>query len=121
MKVIEGNFNGKKGTIMAEAFTGDIMRIAGNKLKFPDDFDTIKLINKDEKRPSILLLLLLAITLIGIPIAILVALLWKDVTANVAFKLVKGEKFLASCNGNEWKVVQKYCGKGELKNALDSI
>lgn len=101
------------GTIVADVFKGDIMKISGELYKFPNDFDTIKLINKDERRPLGMIILLM-LTVIGIPIALILAIAWKKINASVGIKLKNGKKFIASCDASEWKVASKYVGSGSL-------
>lgn len=113
MKIIEGDFSGSTGRIVVDVFRGDVMQIAGQTYKFPTSFGTIKLINKDERRP-LGIILLLCCTIIGIPLAILLAIAWKKVTANIGFKLNNGKKFIATCDSGEWKIASKYVGTGSL-------
>jgi hypothetical protein len=114
VKVIEGDFFGVKGRAVADIFKGDILELKGvEPHKFNGDFEAIKLISKDEHRP-IFVIIILALTLIGIPFALLLALVWKQVSANVGFKTRGGAKFVANCDSYDWKVIRKYIGTGSL-------
>ena len=76
MKIIEGDFVGRKGSI-TYGFQGPIFEIRlgildTKKYKLPKDIETIKLLNKDEQRTvgQLIIIILLAITLIGLILAI---------------------------------------------------
>jgi hypothetical protein len=119
MKIIEGDFPiGKKGKIINTFFRGDILQIAGQTYKFPSSFLAIKLINKEESAsPSGCLIFLLLISVIGIPVAILLAVLRpKQFTANIGFQLNNGKKLVARCDSDEWEIVNKYVGIGSFNN-----
>lgn len=118
MKVIEGAFEGGRGRIVSDVFAGPVMQIAGKKLKLPQDFKTIKLISRDAQKPNFIIMLLLAVTIIGIPIAILYAVLKTTQTANIALELVSGERFIANCDNDDYKVISDFIGKGELEKVF---
>jgi|GEM_PF-5793350 len=123
MKILEGNYQGKEASIVRAVGRGPMLRIRANMLsvpafRIPSEFETLKLINKDESRTAgqFILILLLGITVIGLPIAILLFLFWKRVDFSVGMKTKTGEKFVAQGNAGEWKVLKKYIGIGELSS-----
>ena len=113
MNVIEGSFAGSTGKIIVDASKYHVMRITGQTYKLPASFESIKLFNKTQRRPLGSIFFLCS-TIVGIPLAILMAIFLKKVTANIGFKLNGGEMFIATCDNREWKIISKYIGAGSL-------
>lgn len=121
MKIIEGDFNGCGGRMINDVFKGPILEImtgfmTKKTIKIPSEISTIKLLHKDDKKNTgqNLLIIILALTLIGIPIAILLAILWKNVDFSVGIKTNEGHKFVLQGNSSDWTVIKKYIGLGSL-------
>lgn len=121
MKIIEGDYAGKKGRVIKAAFGGHIIEVRSGvigttKYKLLKDVETIKLLNKDESRTvgQYILILLLAFTLIGLILAIPLFFIWKKVDFTVGIKAKDGKKFVAQGNSKDWIVLKKYVGMGSL-------
>lgn len=84
--------------------------------KIPAEITTLKLLSKDERRTfgQLIILLLLAVTIIGIPVAILVFIMWKRVTFTIGVKTRDDKKFIAQGNAADWKAVKGFVGLGSL-------
>ena len=123
MLILEGDFQGKTGRVVNAAFKGPIIEISTGLLsstsfKLPDDIATLKLLNKDERRTfgQLLITLLLAVTLIGVPIAIFVFLIWKRIVFTVGVKTRSGTKFILQGDASDWKILKRFVGLGELES-----
>ncbi len=121
MKILEGDFAGSKGRVINAAFQGPLLEIHTGmlgtiKYKIPKDVETIKLLNKDEKRTvgQLLILIILALTLIGLILAIPLFVIWKRIDFTVGVKTKDGKKFTAQGNASDWKILKKYVGLGSL-------
>lgn len=124
MEIIEGDFKGRTGRIVRGVIAGAMFQIStglmqSTEYKIPADVVTIKLLSKDERRTfgQLLVLLLLAATLIGIPIAIFAFIIWKKVTFTIGVRTRDGKKFIAQGDSSDWKTVKGFVGLG----ALDSF
>lgn len=123
MKVIEGDFAGSQGRIVNAAFQGSVIEIrtgmvSTEKFKLPQDVDVFKLINKDEQRTvfQLLIILILAVTLIGLILAIPLFVIWKRITFTVGVRTKNGKKFVIQGDANDWKIAKKYVGLGTLNS-----
>jgi len=121
MKIIEGDFVGNKGRIINYAFQGAIFEIqsgviSATKYKIPKDIETIKLINKDEKRTvwQLIVLIILGITIIGLLLAIPLFVIWKRIDFTIGVKTKDGKKFIAQGDASDWNVVKKFVGLGSM-------
>ena len=121
MKIIEGDFVGNKGRIINAAFQGAIFEIqsgviSATKYKIPKDIETIKLINKDEKRTvwQLIVLIILGITIIGLLLAIPLFVIWKRIDFTIGVKTKDGKKFIAQGDASDWNVVKKFVGLGSM-------
>jgi hypothetical protein len=124
LKILEGDFAGSSASVIKAVGRGPMLRIhtgmmSNKSFRIPSEFTKLKLLNKDESRSAgqFLIIIILAFTLIGIPIAILLALFWKNVDFSIGLHTESGEKFVAQGNASEWKVLKKFVGVG----ALDSF
>ncbi len=121
MKIIEGDFAGNNGRVINAAFQGPMLEIrtgmvGTKKYKIPKDVETIKLLNKDEKRTvgQLLVIIILAVTLIGLILAIPLFIIWKRIDFTVGIKGKDGKKFVAQGDASDWKVLKKFVGLGSL-------
>lgn len=121
MEIIEGDFHGRTGRIVKGVMAGAMFQISTGLMqsveyKIPSDIATLKLLSKDERRTfgQLIILLLLAITIIGIPIAILAFIIWKRVTFTIGVRTKDGKKFIAKGDAADWKTVKGYVGLGSL-------
>ena len=121
MKIIEGDFVGNKGRIINYAFQGAIFEIHSGiisaiKYKIPKDIETIKLLNKDEKRTvgQLIVLIILGITIIGLLLAIPLFFIWKRIDFTIGVKTKDGKKFIAQGDASDWNVVKKFVGLGSM-------
>ena len=103
MNIIEGDYSGSKGRVINAAFQGPMLEIRSGmvgtkKYKLPKDVETVKLLSKDEKRTvgQLLILILLAVTLIGLILAIPLFIIWKRIDFTVGIKCKDGKKFGSS-------------------------
>lgn len=120
MKVIDGDWAGKNATAASNITGGTIITINVGLLKtekfnMPKDFDSIKLINKENGKTGSqkIVIILLAITMIGIPIAILLAWLWQGARFTVGMTTNDNVKFALKGEGGEWNHFKKHIGLGE--------
>ncbi len=121
MKIIEGDFVGNKGRIINAAFQGAIFEIQSGvisttKYKIPKDIETIKLLNKDEKRTAgqLIVLIILGITIIGLLLAIPLFVIWKRIDFTIGVKTKDGKKFVAQGDASDWSIVKKFVGLGSM-------
>tara|TARA_Y100001933_G_C18663753_1_gene423915 strand:- start:32 stop:406 length:375 start_codon:yes stop_codon:yes gene_type:complete len=121
MNIIEGDYSGSKGRVINAAFQGPMLEIRSGmvgtkKYKLPKDVETVKLLSKDEKRTvgQLLILILLAVTLIGLILAIPLFIIWKRIDFTVGIKCKDGKKFVAQGDAADWKVIKKFVGLGSL-------
>lgn len=124
MKIIEGDFAGGTGRIINAIFKGPVFEIKTGIMQsttysIPQDIETLKLLNKDEQRTigQLLIIVILAVTVIGLLLAIPLFILWKRVTFTIGVKTRDGKKFVAQGDGDDWKIAKKFIGLG----ALDSF
>lgn len=124
MEIIEGDFQGRRGRIVKGVLSGAMFQIStglmkSTEYKIPADIVTLKLLSKAESRTigQLIILLLLAITLIGLPIALLLFLVWKRVAFTIGVKTKDGKKFIAQGDAADWKTVKGFIGLG----AMDSF
>ncbi len=123
MKIIEGAFAGSKARLVKGVLGGRSIEVRTGALsaksyKLPDDLQALKLLNKDERRTGLqfVVILLLGITIVGLPIAALVWVFWKRIDFSVAVKMNDDSKFVAKGDAKDWKFLQDYIGIGELKS-----
>jgi len=121
MRIIEGDFSGKSGQIIKGVLSGAKFQIStglisSTEYKIPSEISTIKLLSKDERRTfaQLLVALLVGITIVGIPIAILIMIVWKKIDFTVGVKTKDGKKFIARGDTADWKTVKGYIGLGSL-------
>lgn len=121
MDIIEGDFQGRTGRIVKGVLAGPMFQISTGLMqsveyKIPADIATIKLLSKDERRTfgQLVVLVLLALTIIGFPVAILAFFLWKRVTFTIGVRTRDGKKFIAQGDASDWKTVKGYVGLGSL-------
>lgn len=112
MKVIKGEWSGKSARLTRSFLGGPILVVARQKFRLPGDFKTIKPLAVDDRRTTgqNLFLLVIALTVIGIPIAILLALLWRPVNATVGFRLNTGQEFIALMQKAEYTALKPFLG-----------
>jgi hypothetical protein len=123
MKIIEGDFSGSTGRIIDAVFEGPRLEIKtgmfeSKKYKLPNDIETIKLLNKDEQRTigQLIILIILAVTIIGLILAIPLFVIWKRIDFTIGVKTKDGKKFVAQGDANDWKVAKKFIGLGALES-----
>ena len=121
MRIIEGDYNGETAKVSKYMFQDPTIEIKtgvfrSKKFKVPQDFKTLKLLNKDEKRTvmQLLVLLILAITIIGLLLAIPLFVIWRDVSFTIGIETNDGTKFVAQGDSAEWKILQKFIGVGAI-------
>lgn len=113
MNIIEGDFQGRSGRIINAAFRGSVFEIytgmVGKKTyKVPADIETLKLLNKDEKRTArrTILLIILSLIVVGLIITIPLFIIWKKVDFAIGIKTKDGKKFITQGDASDWKVVK---------------
>lgn len=121
MKIIEGDYSGKKARVINAAFQGPVFQIwtgmiETKKYRIPQDIETVKLLNKDEKRTvvQLVILIILAVTIIGLVLAIPLFVIWKRIDFTFGVKTKDGKKFIAQGDASEWRILKKYVGLGSL-------
>ncbi|MDI3489920.1 MAG: hypothetical protein PWP11_1197 [Thauera sp.] len=110
MKVTQGSMAGSSAAVVADIFKGDLLKVSGRVYKLKQDVAQLKLISKDESRSgwTLLLIVLLAITIIGLILAIPLLMSYKKVQAIVAIKLTDGTAFVGMADKAEWATLSKY-------------
>lgn len=123
MRIIEGTFAGSNGRIVRSVLKGPVFEIKTGIMQsktyaIPKDIETFKLISKDEQRTlgQLIIILLLAITIIGLLLAIPLFILWKRITFTVGVKTRDGSKFIASGDASDWKIAKQYIGLGAIES-----
>jgi hypothetical protein len=121
MKVLDGINEGKKAIVYSSLLGGSTIQISASlfkveKYNMPKDFESIKLIHKENGKTTgqKLIIIILALTMIGIPLALLLAWLWQGATFTVGMTTKEGSKFALKGEGSEWTHFKKYIGKGEV-------
>lgn len=115
MKVIDGDYKGKTGRIVSAVFKGPVIQVAGQTYSLSKEMKRCKELSKSESRTftQLIIVVLLAITLIGLPIALLLFIMWKKIQFTVGVETTDGKKFIfESSDRNEYKLVSKYFGVG---------
>jgi hypothetical protein len=115
MRVIDGDYKGKTGRIVSAVFKGPVIQVAGETYSLNKDIRRCKELNKSENRTfmQLIVVVLLAITLIGLPIAILLFILWKKIQFTVGVQTTDGKKFVfESSDRSEYKLISKFYGVG---------
>lgn len=115
MKVIDGDFKGKTGRIVSAVFKGSVIQVSGQTYSLSKDLKRCKELSKSENRTfmQLIIVVLLAVTIIGLPIAILLFILWKNIQFTVGVETSDGKKFVfESSDRSEFKLISKYFGLG---------
>lgn len=116
MRVIDGEHTGKKGDIVKGFMGGTLIRVGGKKYNLEKHVVQFKQINISEQRTlgQVVVCLLLGITIIGLPIAILIMIFYKSVNWSAGVETQDGTRFVLQSNSRrEYKLAQKWLGKGE--------
>ncbi|TAA48533.1 hypothetical protein [Corallincola spongiicola] len=74
------------------------------RIRIPEDICHLSLISRDERRThrQMMMSLVLALTVMGIPLAIYLAIFQKQVTVAAEIKTLRGEQFVILADGDEW-------------------
>lgn len=115
MKVIDGVHRGQKGDIVKSFLGRTVMRVGGKKYRIDKDFTRFKEINRHERRSlgQLILCILLGITLIGIPLAIIVLIFMKEIQWSAGVETSDGKTFIFESNSrSEYNLAKKYFGIG---------
>ena len=108
-------YAGRSGKIVADILKGDIMKVSGKVFRFPEDFDTIKLISTEKRRAfGVGWTVLLLMTGIGVLVVMLAYIVGRRNISLVGFKLKDGSKLVAECSEAEWTLAKKYVGDSVL-------
>lgn len=119
MKVIEGEHLGSRARVRHHLLKGPTLQILGKKdYRLPKDVAVFKLMGKDESRTAgqVIVCLLLAVSIIGLPIALLLLLIWRNIAFTVAVKAKDGAKFVVQGDAADWKLAKKFVGIGVLED-----
>ncbi len=109
MKVTQGDFQGKRGRVYRSILGKPTVKIAGESLVLGRDFKTVKLLTKEERRGflTMVFILVLGVTLIGLIIAIPWFVVSKKVQATVGFETNDGKRFVAVTDKAEWAILSE--------------
>lgn len=110
MKVTQGDFQGKRGSVYRSILGKPTVKIAGQQLVLGKDFKTVKLLTREEKRGfwTMVIILALGITIIGLIIAIPWLIVSKQVQATVGFETNDGKRFVATADKAEWAILSQH-------------
>jgi len=116
MELIASSFGAQKASL-TKSFVGgkDIIKVGPKKFTLPDDIEKTKVTSEQNEMTGgrMLLIVLLAITLIGLILAIPLYFAGKKKRTTMAFKAKSGDTFTVAASSNsEWKILQKYSGIG---------
>lgn len=115
MRVIDGDFKGKSGRVVKDVFRGAVVQVGGETYSLKKDVKRCKELSRSEERTffQFVILLLLALTVVGIPIAILLFILWKRISFTAGIETNCGKKFIFQSNDRaEFKTVRQFFGMG---------
>lgn len=116
MELIASSFGAKKAALAKSFITGkDIIKVGSNKYTLPDDIEKTKITAQQNEMTGgrMLLIILLAITIIGLILAIPLYFAGKKKRMTMAFKAKSGDTFtVAATKNSEWEILQKYSGIG---------
>ncbi|WP_020560207.1 hypothetical protein [Thiofilum flexile] len=116
MKVIDGNYKGSQAVIITSRAHGTVLEIRARLLtehgfKLMNDIRSMRLVEKKEGYSffQYVLMIVLAITIVGLIIAIPMYLFGKGTTFKVEVKTKSGEEFIIQGDKKEeWKQIQPY-------------
>lgn len=110
VKVTQGDFQGKRGRVFRSMVGKPTVKVAGHALVLGRDFKTVKLLTKEERRGFLTMVIILAlgVTLIGLIIAIPWFIVSKKVQATVGFETNDGKRFVAVTDKAEWAIVSEH-------------
>jgi hypothetical protein len=116
MELIASSFDAKKVSL-TKSFMGnkDIIKVGKQKFKLPSDIDKSKITFEQNEMTGgrMFLIILLAITVIGLILAIPLYFMGKKKRVTMSFKTKTGETFtVLATNNSESKIIQKYSGIG---------
>ena len=117
MFVVDGEHKGKKGDIVRSVTGNIVIRVDGCKYAINKDLKRFKEINKTEQRTfgQLIICLLLALTVFGIPIAALILLVWKKITWSAGCETHDGLRFIIQSDSRkEYNLSKKYFGTGAV-------
>jgi hypothetical protein len=115
MQVIDGIHSGKKGDIVTGLTGGTLIRVDGKKYNIKKDLARFKQINKSEERTGgqLIICILLGLTVIGLPIAILLLFIWKKIQWSAGCQTKSGDTFVFESNSrSEYRLASKFFGIG---------
>lgn len=110
MKVTQGSLKGKKAYVIRDVFKGDVLQVAGKTYTLSKDVEEMHVLQKEESKSavSMILILLLGVTIIGLIIAIPMLIAHKKVLAVVGIKFKDGVAFVGTADKGEWQTLSKY-------------
>ena len=116
MDLIASSSGAKKASLAKSFFGGkDIIRVGDNKFTLPNDIENAKVTAPENELTAarMVLITLLAITLIGLILAIPLYIAGKKERMTMAFRAKSGDTFtLAVSDDSEWDILQQYTGIG---------
>ena len=115
MYVVDGAHKGEKGDIVRSVTGNIVIRVGRKKYAVNKDLKRFKEISKNEQRTfgQLIICILLALTIVGIPIAALILLVWKKISWTAGCETNDGEKFIIhSDSKKEYNLSKKYFGTG---------
>ena len=116
MEVITSSWGATRGSV-SQSFLGGktVIKAGGRKITFPDDVEKTKatMVQNEMTGVRMLLIVLLAITLIGLILAIPLYFAGKKKRISLAIKTKDGQTItVAASNNYETKLLQKYVDIG---------
>jgi len=119
VELLSANFEAR-GASLTKSFIGghDIIKVGVKKFNLPGDISKTKVTMEQNEMTGVraLLIILLAITIIGLLLAIPLYFSGKRKRMNMAFKAKTGEIFTIAVSSNkEWKILKRYAGLGEFE------
>lgn len=115
MKVIDGNFKGSQAVIVTSRTHGAVLELRARLLtergfKLMNDIRSMQLIEKTASHSffNYVIMVVLAISLVGLIVAIPLYLFGKTLHFQVKVKTKSGEEFTLQGDKKEWKQMQPY-------------
>jgi hypothetical protein len=117
MELITSSSGAKRASLTKTFMGKDVLKVGKNKFELPNDISKVKVTQEQSEMTGwrMLLIILLAITIIGLILAIPLYFAGKKKRMVMALKAVNGETFsVATSDNNETKILSKYSSIGVL-------
>jgi hypothetical protein len=115
MKVIEGNYKGSEAIVITSRAHGAVLELRARLLtergfKLMDDIRSLRLLEKNQSHSffQYVIMAVLAITIVGLIVAIPMYLWGKNTEFKVDVKTKTGEAFVIQGDKKDWKTIERF-------------